>query len=490
MYRTLGCYHSLQPTRSPFDTPCIPCLTPHGYARWQTIQLMLSPQEHVPFLQKAVQIYDVPRADGGYFPKNLPRECLPDRPDAEMEKWYRFVTGSLNQDNYMRRIKYSPTQSPYPEPQDRRDSYFLNGQSTPNKATRTDSYTDEQARLAAYRRRSSVPDIVSPGPGAERGSHWDPNTPQERKARSHSATRSPGHHRQRSHTTTATDHHHRPPESPAASKRYGSTPDGSRPTSSRPSSRQYPQTRPPGRRPKSPSTVDEDTGSEGSSESSQTGHHRRLRRSDEERPSRTSLWVPSFLRPSHKRRHSSEGRVRSIEGPKEDPKPPLPLRPEYYTSKRQHFTPPIVPQTHAPPVMPPAQRPPPQGGVRFRSDMFDDAMHSAPESPATNPPPAANGVPPPSIRYPEPMSPNAGYPVQQLEDMSMLGQTASRESSGGSGNDRRYHSGSDWDRNARKTGQPVRVTTVTGVHGRAYPEPPPAERQGATRPRGSVPTVV
>lgn len=490
MYRTLGCYHSLQPTRSPFETPRIPCLTPTGYARWQTIQLMLTPHEHAPFLQKAVQTFDVPRPDGGYFPKNLPRDCLPDRPDEAMEKWYKHVTGSLNQENYMRRLKNSPSQSPYLDPQDRRDSYFLNGHTTPGKSSRIDSYDDEQARLAAYRRRSSVPDIVSPPVGADRGSHRDPNHQQHRKARSHSATRASHDQRQRSHTTNAAEQHHRSPESPATSKRYGSNPlDLSRPSSSRPSSQQYshPSSRPPGRRPKSPSTVDEDTGSEGSSEASQNGHYRRQRKSDEERVSRKSLWVPSFLRSSHKRRHSSEGRPRAIEAAK----PPLPLRPEYYSAKRQHVASPAVPPTHAPPVMPPSHRPPPQNGVRFRSDMFDDAMHSAPESPASMPPSSANGLPPPVIRYPEPTPPNSGYPTQQLEDLSMMGKIPSHDSNG-SGTDRRYHSGSDWDRNTRKAGQPTRVKTVTGVHGRAYPNADisTAERQHVTRPRGSVPTTV
>ena len=37
--KTLGCFHSLQPTPSPFETPRLPCLTPTGFARWQTIPI-------------------------------------------------------------------------------------------------------------------------------------------------------------------------------------------------------------------------------------------------------------------------------------------------------------------------------------------------------------------------------------------------------------------------------------------------------------------
>ncbi|ETN45345.1 uncharacterized protein HMPREF1541_09176 [Cyphellophora europaea CBS 101466] len=156
IYKTFGCFHSLQPTHTPFEIPCIPCLTPHGFARWQTLQLLLSPDESVDFLQKAVQIYRIPRPDGGTFPTPLPKSCFPSQPDPEMEDWYNNVTGHLNQDNYMRRLKHSPYQSPYPE--DRKDGYFQNGS--------RNSSAEDQARIDAYRRRSSVPDAISSVPVA------------------------------------------------------------------------------------------------------------------------------------------------------------------------------------------------------------------------------------------------------------------------------------------------------------------------------------
>ena len=494
MYRTLGCYHSLQPTRSPFDTPRIPCLTPTGFARWQTIQLLLSPHDHAPFLQKAVQVYDVIAPNGGYFPKELPRDCLPTRPDDAMERWYKQVTGSLNQENYMRRLKYSPHQSPHLEPTDRRDSYFPNGLAVPSRPSRGSSQDDEQARLAAYRRRSSVPDLPSPQPGsAERPSHWDSSRKKDRKARSHSATRPPKHSRQRSHTTSTPDKNTRPTDTP--SRRQGNNPieQYSRPNS-RPSSQQQNHNhrqRPSGGRPITPSTVNEFSGSEASSEASQSGRHSRQRKTDEDRQSRkSSLWVPSFLRGSHKRRHSSEAGVRKIEAAK----PPAPLRPEYYPKRHNTASNLATPET-APPVMPihfHRQATQPNPGVRFRNDMFDqEAMQSAPESPAVQPVMPPNGLPPPAIRYPEPQ-PHHAYPTQQMEGMSMATPIASRESSSGSGTDRRYHSSNEWDKNAaRKAGQPLRVATVTGVSGRKYAsqDPNSAERHAA-RVRGNVPTPV
>ncbi|EXJ59946.1 hypothetical protein A1O7_04094 [Cladophialophora yegresii CBS 114405] len=177
MFQTLGCYHSLQPTPSPFETPRIPCLTPIGFARWQTIQLLLCPEENVGFVQKAVQLWKVPTPNGDTYPTYIPNEMFPDRPDEAMEKWYRMVTGKLNQQNYnLRRIKNSPYQSPHPEPYDPREGYFSGAQvGRPARPSRSNSRDDDQL-AALYRRRSSVPDF--PSPSGDRGSHWDPRSHQ------------------------------------------------------------------------------------------------------------------------------------------------------------------------------------------------------------------------------------------------------------------------------------------------------------------------
>lgn len=84
----------------------------------------------------------------------------------------------------------------------------------------------------------------------------------------------------------------------------------------------------------------------------------------------------------------------------------------------------------------------------------------------------------------------------------MLNQTQSRESSSGSGTDRRYYSASasDWDRETgvrRKEGGLIRAETVSGVGGRKYASPSHGsggygERRdgGGMRVRGSAPTTV
>ena len=170
-----------------------------------------------------------------------------------------------------------------------------------------------------YRRRSSVPDIPSPIPvGAERGSHWDSKAKQPRKARSSSATRPLNHNRQRSNTTNTPDKYSPRPTSSPTSRRHPQHPDPHH-NHARPPSQQHPhhRPRPASRRPKSPSTVNESSASEASSEDSRDGRRQsRQRKSDEDGSSKKNLWVPSFLRPSHKRRHSSEAGVRRIEAAK------------------------------------------------------------------------------------------------------------------------------------------------------------------------------
>ncbi|KAL6704692.1 hypothetical protein ACN47E_007974 [Coniothyrium glycines] len=101
IYRSLGAYHSLQPapTDDGYSSPTVPALKAQGFVTWQTIQLLLGPEEHVPFLQKAVEKYDIIDAEtGNVFPKILPKKCFPDRPDEAMEAWYQGVAARLKRE--------------------------------------------------------------------------------------------------------------------------------------------------------------------------------------------------------------------------------------------------------------------------------------------------------------------------------------------------------------------------------------------------------
>lgn len=69
IYKSLGCLHSLQPahhTRAiAFTDPTVPALKTEGWIMWQTIQLLLGPEEHAGFIREAVQQWDIRDPDTG-----------------------------------------------------------------------------------------------------------------------------------------------------------------------------------------------------------------------------------------------------------------------------------------------------------------------------------------------------------------------------------------------------------------------------------------
>ncbi|KAI9784216.1 MAG: hypothetical protein M1816_001038 [Peltula sp. TS41687] len=100
IYQSLGCNHSLvQPIEDDFAPPSIPALSPRGFIRFQSIQLLLDPEEHWAYLQEAVRRFDIidPRS-GKIFPRRIPREAFPEKPDEEMVKWHDMVMDRLRKE--------------------------------------------------------------------------------------------------------------------------------------------------------------------------------------------------------------------------------------------------------------------------------------------------------------------------------------------------------------------------------------------------------
>ncbi|KAJ5631837.1 uncharacterized protein N7484_011937 [Penicillium longicatenatum] len=102
IYQSLGCFHSLQPSNNPYEPPSVPSLLPAGFVRWQTIQLLMEPDEHWQYLQNAVSMWDITDANGELFPKDIPRDAFPSEPDPEMLQWHEGVSRRLELD-YMKR---------------------------------------------------------------------------------------------------------------------------------------------------------------------------------------------------------------------------------------------------------------------------------------------------------------------------------------------------------------------------------------------------
>ncbi|TKA72156.1 hypothetical protein B0A55_08366 [Friedmanniomyces simplex] len=103
IYKSLGCLHSLQPQSfshsTAFTDPTVPALKTEGWIMWQTIQLLLGPDEHSQFIMEAVQKWDIrDPVTGEQFPKLLPRICFPEEPDSHMVAWYEGVSERLRKE--------------------------------------------------------------------------------------------------------------------------------------------------------------------------------------------------------------------------------------------------------------------------------------------------------------------------------------------------------------------------------------------------------
>lgn len=97
MYQRIGCFHYLvQPDNNPNAQPTVPVLSPKGFVRWQTFDLLRDPREHVPLLQTAVKrLRLVNSANGKLFPSFLPQEALPMKPDREILIWHEKVANQV-----------------------------------------------------------------------------------------------------------------------------------------------------------------------------------------------------------------------------------------------------------------------------------------------------------------------------------------------------------------------------------------------------------
>ena len=162
IYTSLGCYHSLEPDLDPYKAPSVPALTPQGFVKWQTIQLLLDPPLHVPLLQEALKRFEIINPGGdGPFPKILPSSALPGRVDREMYEWHENALQKL---------------LPSPEPLEER-------QATEEVESLTDSSFDDSSIVDAgdyfeprhERRSSPQPRVVPISPKFRKSDEWRTN---------------------------------------------------------------------------------------------------------------------------------------------------------------------------------------------------------------------------------------------------------------------------------------------------------------------------
>ena len=96
IWQVTGCQHTLQPGDDDYAAPSIPALTLKGFVRWESIEILLAPEEHVPFLQYAVRNWALRNPDDGTpFPTDIPADCFPPEADPEVDRWHRDCAAKL-----------------------------------------------------------------------------------------------------------------------------------------------------------------------------------------------------------------------------------------------------------------------------------------------------------------------------------------------------------------------------------------------------------
>ncbi|KAE8406267.1 hypothetical protein BDV37DRAFT_243553 [Aspergillus pseudonomiae] len=153
IYQRLGCFHSIQPTNDPYKPPSIPALQPNGFVRWQTIQLLLDPDEHSRWLQNAVDLWDIETPNGGIFPKVIPRGAFPAEPDPEMVQWHEEVSRRFELDYWKKNIMRSapPNFAPYHSYFSQKDVPTQKEDESPRSQRRTTPHRQEPTSASERR---------------------------------------------------------------------------------------------------------------------------------------------------------------------------------------------------------------------------------------------------------------------------------------------------------------------------------------------------
>ncbi|KAJ5144598.1 hypothetical protein N7448_001990 [Penicillium atrosanguineum] len=164
IYQSLGCFHSLQPSTNPYEPPSIPSLLPNGFVRWQTIQILMDPDEHSRFLQEAVKQWDIVDAQGQTFPKEIPRDAFPSEPDPEMMQWHEGVCRRLEYDFVKRNVQHNspPNFGAYPhyhfsgkDPLPDEEDYFARAPGRSNSRRQSHFDSDRSSGRRHHRRLSA-----------------------------------------------------------------------------------------------------------------------------------------------------------------------------------------------------------------------------------------------------------------------------------------------------------------------------------------------
>ncbi|KJZ76166.1 hypothetical protein HIM_04622 [Hirsutella minnesotensis 3608] len=122
IWQVTGCQHTLQPTHDDFAPPSIPALTFRGFSRWESLEILLGPDEHVPFMQYAVKNWDLKHPETGeQFPPDLPANVFPAETDMDVDRWHKSCAEKLRSEAASSAEEAAspthPNAAPHPQPQ-------------------------------------------------------------------------------------------------------------------------------------------------------------------------------------------------------------------------------------------------------------------------------------------------------------------------------------------------------------------------------------
>ncbi|KAL9617067.1 MAG: hypothetical protein Q9160_008140 [Pyrenula sp. 1 TL-2023] len=395
------------------------------------MQLLLGPDEHARYFQEAVAKFDIINPKTGVtFPKTIPRDAFPEKPDDEMCRWHNMMGRRLEQES--KRIQAaSPMLSPRGdrtsghEARNAETEYFPRSPNRaqhkhrPSRPSRSSSH-DQRKTSNSSSRRSSLPDQTASSwpPGSEHSVHFahdsippKPKSPHD-PSLGHKTSNSSGNSQSRHRTSNASSHH-RPSSSSNSRPSLSLATDPPHPV--HPAHRNERASRDQGHRhrtpasvgtrvrPRSPTLTVSSSGSAASSEDSlgpRAGNRRGRKRENLFPPNSLTNTVKKGLH--HLRRHSHDATYRftkNVTGGATEPVPPLPPRPNvrqaYEVDKERAPAPPTSGYAHRTQHALPDPRSSNAQQVKFHDRIFQQESgergnngghNSGPESPGTKVP--------------------------------------------------------------------------------------------------------
>lgn len=117
IFSALGCEHTLQPDPTDsFKPPHIPALTKNGWMVWETVQLLMDPGEHVPYMREAVRRWELTTEAGERLPREVPQECWPQRADKETVEWHEGAYAKVLEEEEADNLRAAGMAPPPPPP--------------------------------------------------------------------------------------------------------------------------------------------------------------------------------------------------------------------------------------------------------------------------------------------------------------------------------------------------------------------------------------